>query len=202
MVVVVANGGTVARSVRLSSSDGVLVDTLPAKAVATYRWAGGPVVPDERDGTWVIVNRRDPSAALHLTREAYPPAAGAQQVAASPAGWNDVEQRWTITWAGDGFYRVTSTAKPSLVLHNTGDRYGAFAGALAVAATPGAWVRDEQLWRITGTGGGWYRFVNKAHGTVLQLTTERYGPYPDVFHTAATPTAWNTAEQQWRLLPG
>ena len=202
VVVVVANAATAPRSVRLSSSDGVLTDTLPAMSVATYRWAGGPVVPDERDGTWRIVNRRDPSAALHLTREAYPPAAGAQQIAATPVAWDDVEQRWTISYAGDGHYRVTSTAKPSLVLHNTAEGYGTIPGVLGVAATPGAWVRDEQLWRITGTGDGWYRFVNKAHGTVLQLTGERYGPYTDVFHAAASPPAWDLADQQWRLLPG
>jgi glucosylceramidase len=202
VVVVVANGADAARSVKVSSSDGVFTDTLPAKGVATYRWAGGPVVTDARDGTWRIVNRHDPSLALQITRETYGGFADAYQVAATPVAWNDLEQRWTITYAGDGHYRVTSNARPAVVLHNTGDRYGPFTGVHSVAATPGAWLGDEQLWRIVDVGGGHYRFVNKTHGTVLQATGERYGPYTDVYRAAASPDAWNLAEQQWKLLPG
>jgi hypothetical protein len=97
---------------------------------------------------------------------------------------------------------VTSTAKPAVVLHNTGDRYRGFTDVYSVAAAPGSWLRDEQLWRIVDVGGGYYRFVNRAHGTVLQTTAERYGAFADAFHAAASPASWHLAEQQWRLVPG
>jgi glucosylceramidase len=198
VVVAVANGAGAPRSIAVSSSDGVLQDTLPAYAVATYRWPGGPVVPDARDGTWRIVNAGNPTVALQVTGDAYG-TTGARQVVASPVAWNGLDQRWRITYAGNGYYRVTSAAQPSLALHNTGDRYLTYPDVFAVAATPGSWLSDEQLWQIQDLGNGTYRFVSRAQGTVLQSTGDTYGGYPDVVHAVASPTAWNLGEQTWRL---
>jgi glucosylceramidase len=201
MVVVVANGAAAPRSVRIASPDGVLTDTLPALSVGTYRWAGGPVPADPRLGTFRLVNRANPAAALQDTGDHYFGSADSFSVVASPTAWNGLDQRWAITSAGGGWYRLTSAANQSTALHTTGERYQSYADVWNVAATPASLNWDEQLWQLADAGGGWYRLVNKARGTVLQATADRYGGFTDVFQVVSSPAAWNIAEQQWRLSP-
>jgi glucosylceramidase len=201
IVVVVANGAASPRRVTISSSDGALTDSLPAMSVATYRWAGGPVPVDPRLGTFRLVNRGNPAAALQYAGDSYRGEPGATYAVASPAAWNGLDQRWTITSAGAGWYRLTNAAKQSNVLHSTGETYGTWPDVYHVATTPAMLNWSEQLWRLDDAGGGWYRLVNKARGT-LQVTADRYGGYPDVFHVVGSPGGWNLAEQQWRLVAG
>jgi glucosylceramidase len=199
IVVVVANGAAAPRSVTVRSSDGVLTDTLPAMTMGTYRWAGGPAPADPRLGTFRLINRGHPQAALQYTGDPYRGEPGATHAVASPAAWNGLDQRWAITSAGSGWYRITNMAKQSNVLHATGETYESYPDAYWAATTASTLNWDEQLWRFEDAGGGWYRLVNKARGGVLQATGERYGGYPDVHRTVVSPASWGLAEQQWRL---
>lgn len=202
VVVVVANGAGAARSVAISSPDGVITDTLPTLSVATYRWAGGAAPADSRLGTFRLVNLGRPGVALLGASDLYPGSADSFSVVASPTGWNSLEQRWTITSAGSGYYRLTASARPWSVLHTAGEKYLSYPDVWATAATPGNLRWDEQLWQIADAGSKYWRLVNKARGTVLQLTSDRYRTFSDVYTTASSPGGWNLPEQQWRLVPG
>ncbi|WP_146084880.1 RICIN domain-containing protein [Rathayibacter sp. AY1E2] len=201
IVVVVANRAASARSVTITSPDGVVTDTIPAAAVATYRWAGTTVQSDARLGSFELVNRAHPDLAVHTTRETYLGNPDATHAVATPLALNLLEQRWSITTAGGGYYRVTSRSAPSTVLHTTGEHYRGSASVWSIASVSGALNWDEQLWRIEPTGDGYYRFVNKARGTALQVTGDPYGPYGSARELAGSPTSWNTTEQQFRLMP-
>jgi glucosylceramidase len=176
MVVVVANGAGSPRSVAVRSSDGVLTDTLPPLSVATYRWTGGRAATDPRVGTFRIVNRAQPGHTLHATDEPYGARAWpARNLVAAPVAWREPAQRWAITSAGDGYYRITNRKLSDHVAQGTAERYRGFEDAYFAAtslnADSGAWrAHDGQLWRIQPAGAGYHRFVTKDRGTVLEAT--------------------------------
>ncbi|NQX16604.1 glycoside hydrolase family 30 beta sandwich domain-containing protein [Rathayibacter sp. VKM Ac-2857] len=201
VVVVVANAAASPRSVKVVSPDGVLTDTLPAAAVATYRWAGTTPQADARLGSFQLVNRAHSDLAVHTTRENYLRNPDARNAVATPTAWNLLEQRWSITSAGDGYYRVTSRSTPSTVLHTTGEHYRGNAALWNIASVSGALNWDEQLWRIEPAGDGYYRLVNKARATVLQVTGDAYSEASAARELVGSPAGWNTTEQQFRLVP-
>lgn len=201
IVVVVANSASSARSVKVVSPDGVLTDTIPAAAVATYRWNASTPQTDARLGSFELVNRAHSDLAVHTTRETYLGNPDARNAVATPTAWNLLEQRWSITSAGNGYYRVTSRSTPSTVLHTTGEHYRGNTSLWSIASVSGALNWDEQLWRIEPTGDGYYRFLNKARGTALQVTGDAYSASSAARDLAGSPAAWNTTEQQFRLVP-
>jgi len=155
------------------------------------------VAPDARVGQFRLTNKAHP-VALQATDDAYD-FPGTRRLAVSPSAWSSTEQRWAITSAGAGAYRVTSLSQPGMVLQTTGESYRGLSGAYAVALTPSSWNLPEQLWQVVAVGDGHYRFVNQANGAVLQSTYDQYQGYAEVFHAATTPNPWNSAQQQWRL---
>lgn len=201
MVAVVANGASAARTIKIVTPDGIITDQLPAMTVATYRWANSKSPSDARLGTVRLVNRAYPKQALQATSDTNLHWDDAHDVVASPTGWNNLQQRWSVTSAGGGYYRLTSLASQRAVLHTTGETYPAHSDAWSVASTRAELQWDEQLWRIEPVGSGYYRLINKRRGTALQVAGERYGQYPDVHQTASSPLAWDLAEQQWQLVP-
>ncbi|MGC5224447.1 RICIN domain-containing protein [Micromonospora sp. DT81.3] len=200
IVVVVANGASSPRTVALRSQDGTVTDTLPAMTVGTYRWDSAVSQTDDRVGTYQLVNRAFPALAVQNTRETYRANPDATHTVATPTAWNTIEQRWVITSAGDGYYRLTSLSSPTRVLHTTGEHYAGWSTSWNVATVSSSLRWDEQLWQIVPTGDGYYRLLNKARGTALQITGERYGSWQNVHQLASSPAAWNTPEQQFRLV--
>ncbi|SIT83536.1 glycoside hydrolase family 30 beta sandwich domain-containing protein [Microbacterium sp. RU33B] len=202
IVVVVANGAASSRTVALRSPDGVVTDTLPAMTVGTYRWDSSVTQTDERLGTFQLVNKAYPDLAVQNTRDAYLANPDATHAVATPSAWNTIEQQWVITSAGDGYYRLTSLSSPTRVLHTTGENYAGWSTVWNVAAVSSSLGWDEQLWQIVPSGDGYYRLLNKARGTALQVTGERYGSWPNVHPLASGPASWNIPEQQFRLVGG
>jgi glucosylceramidase len=200
IVVVVANVSTSPRRVTLVSPDGAFTDSIPAQTVATYRWAGSTPQTDFRLGTFRLVSRAAPTLALQNTRETYRGNPDATHAAATPTSWNSLEQRWTITSAGDGYYRLTSASAQSKVLHTTGELYNSWTEVWNVAAVSSSLNWNEQLWRIVPTSDGYVRLVNKATGTVLQVTGESYGGWSAAYNIVSSPAVWSIPQQEFRLI--
>jgi glucosylceramidase len=200
MVAVVANGADQPRTIAVTSPDGTITDTLPPMTVGTYRWASNPPAADPQLGTFRLVNRADPGLALQSAGDHYPGSQDSFAVAATPAGWNGLEQQWVISSAGNGYYRLTSSARQSTVLHTTGEKYRDWPDVWNTATTPSSLHWDEQLWRIVDRGDGYVSFVNKARGTALQSTNESYSDRADVRTVVSSPMDWGIAQQQWRLV--
>ncbi|MFE2971935.1 glycoside hydrolase family 30 beta sandwich domain-containing protein [Streptomyces sp. NPDC059340] len=66
IVTIVANGATEPRSVTVTSPDGSFSDTLPAHAMATYKWAAGHAPADPRLGSFRLANRGNTDMGLKV----------------------------------------------------------------------------------------------------------------------------------------
>ncbi len=200
IVVLVANGASDARDIALVSPDGSVRDRLPGMTVGTYRWSSTVAQTDQNVGRFRLVNRAYADLAVQNTRDTYLANADARAAVASPRSWTTLEQRWDITSAGEGWYRLTSVSDPSRTLHTTGEPYAPWTSVYRVAAVSSALNWDEQLWRIEPTQDGYYRLVNKSRGTALQVAGESYAGWRDVHELVSSPVAWGILEQQFQLI--
>jgi hypothetical protein len=157
---------------------------------------GKPIGPV---GRFRLVNKAQPTVALHAAGETY--ASIGHQVAVTPANWGWDQQRWNITDAGGGYYTLTGVGMPGARLTMTGDPYPSGAGNHVVITAP-ATGADDQLWRIMTTPDGYYRLVNKARGTALQSTFDAYQGRADSFAVAGTSASFLNDQQSWAMVAG
>ncbi|MET9992889.1 glycosyl hydrolase [Streptomyces mutabilis] len=159
--------------------------------------AAGPVGPT---GRFRLVNKAQPTLAVHTTGESYDGGDGFN-AAVTPASWGWDQQRWNLTEAGDGHYTVTNVGNPGLRLTMTSDAYPSGSGnhRVKVAAADGT---DAQLWAVEKTDDGYYRLLNKAHGSALQSTFDVYNGSADARQVAGTSASFVNDQQSWALVPG
>ncbi|MFJ8194055.1 glycosyl hydrolase [Streptomyces sp. NPDC096094] len=175
----------------LYGSDGQLTSHGTAYAAA------GPIGPT---GRFRLVNKAQPTLAVHATGETYDGSSGFN-AAVTPVSWGWDQQRWNITEAGGGYYTVTNTGNPGLRLTMTSDAYPSGNGnhKVKVVAADGS---DAQLWKIEKTNDGYHRLVNKARGTALQSTFDVYNNSADARQLAGTSASFVNDQQSWALVPG
>ncbi|MGC9498885.1 RICIN domain-containing protein [Streptomyces sp. WG7] len=61
---------------------------------------------------------------------------------------------------------------------------------------------DAQLWAVEKTDDGYYRLLNKAHGSALQSTFDVYNGSADARQAAGTSASFVNDQQSWALVPG
>ncbi|MFD7818344.1 glycosyl hydrolase [Streptomyces sp. NPDC059785] len=159
--------------------------------------ATGPVGPT---GRFRLVNKAQPTLAVHATGESYDDS-GALNAAVTPTSWGWDQQRWNLTEADGGYYAVVNAGDPGLRLTTTADAYPSGTGNRRIAVAPNS-GSDDQLWRIEKTSDGYYRLINKARGTALQSTFDTYNGSSDARELAGTSASFVNDQQSWALVPG
>ena len=109
-----------------------------------------------------------------------------------------LSQQWRITGDNNGYFRIASlnpgTANAINVLDNSGG--STLSGNAIIQSTSGSGQEFE--WNIVSTGNGYFSFLNRASGLVLDLNG---GVGGQAGFAVQEPPDNNSVTQQWRIVP-
>jgi arabinogalactan endo-1,4-beta-galactosidase len=126
------------------------------------------------------------------------PAAGALLDVEVDNGTPTLSQEWRITSNDDGYFQIGSlnpgAGNSTNVLGDSGG--SAASGNLVVQSPSGS--GQELEWNVVSAGNGYFRFVNRASGLVLDM---HGGTGAQAGFAALEPQDDNSTTQQWQIVP-
>jgi alpha-L-fucosidase len=125
-------------------------------------------------------------------------AAGAMLNAAVDNGNPTLSQQWRITSNNDGFFQIASlnpgAGSTTNMLDDSG---GSTVSGNAMVQSPSG-SGQELEWNIVSAGGGYFYFVNRASGLVLDMNG---GTGAQTGFAVQEPQNNNSATGQWQIVP-
>ncbi|WP_460622168.1 RICIN domain-containing protein [Hymenobacter tenuis] len=137
--------------------------TLPAGAVATYKWSGGAVPPasgSPQIGRIYQISSKNGGKTLEVSANSTANGGRVQQW-----GWaGTASQKWKLVDAGSPYVRIVNlNSNKSLDIAGPSTADGALIHQWDWASA------DNQYWQILANGDGTYRIINKYSGKALDV---------------------------------
>jgi alpha-L-fucosidase len=125
-------------------------------------------------------------------------AAGAMLDAEADSGNPTLSQQWRISSNNDGYFQIASlnpgAGNTTNVLDNSG---GSAASGNAVVQSPSGSAQELE-WNIVSAGNGYFYFVNRASGLVLDIGG---GTGADAGFAVQEPQNGGSQGQPWQIVP-
>jgi glucosylceramidase len=179
-VLIALNNGSAASTFKVVWNGQAFTTSLPAGAVATYKWAGGAVTAsDPQIGRIYEISSKNGGKALEVSASSTANGGRVQQW-----GWvSAANQKWKLVDAGSGYVRIVNlNSNKSLDIAGPSTADGALIHQWDWAS------QDSQYWQILSNGDGTYRIINKYSGKALDVQNNS--------------TADGAAVQQWTYSGG
>lgn len=169
-VLIALNNSSAAQTFKVVWSGQSFLYTLPAGAVATYKWDGN----EPRIGRLYQISSKNGGKTLEVAGSSTANGGAVQQRTWAGAS----NQKWKLVDAGSGYVRVVN-----LLSNKSLDIVGPSTANGALLQQWDWLSQDDQYWRLTGNGDGTYRLISKYSGKAMDVKDNS--------------TADNAPVQQW-----
>ncbi|OON70102.1 hypothetical protein B0919_05010 [Hymenobacter sp. CRA2] len=163
-VLIALNNGGSAQTFKVVWNGQAFTYTLPAGAVATYKWSGGSTPPPTAGGPQIgriyEISSKNGGKALEVSASSTANGGRVQQW-----GWvGAANQKWKLVDAGGGYVRIVNlNSNKSLDIAGPSTVDGALIHQWDWASA------DNQYWLISDNGDGTYRILNKYSNKALDV---------------------------------
>ncbi|MBX0289260.1 RICIN domain-containing protein [Hymenobacter sp. HSC-4F20] len=160
-VLIALNNGSAASTFKVVWNNQAFTYTLPAGAVATYKWTGGTsTASGPQIGRTYEISSKNGGKALDIDGNSTTNGGRLQQWT-----WGGTaNQKWKLVDAGGGYVRIVNqNSNKSLDIVGPSTTNGALIHQWDWASA------DNQYWQIVANGDGTYRIINKYSGKVLDV---------------------------------
>lgn len=159
-VLIALNNGSAAQSFRVVWNGQSFTYSLPAGAVATYKWAASSAASGPQIGRIYQISSKNGGKTMEVSANSTSNGGRVQQW-----GWaGAASQKWKLVDAGSGYVR--------LVNMNSNKSLDVAGPSTADGALTHQWdwlSQDSQYWQILDNGDGTYRIINKYSGKALDV---------------------------------
>ncbi|RPD45049.1 T9SS C-terminal target domain-containing protein [Hymenobacter sediminis] len=161
-VLIALNNGSAASTFKVVWNGQAFTTSLPAGAVATYKWSGSTTTPSggPQIGRIYEISSKNGGKALEVSASSQANGGRVQQW-----GWvSAANQKWKLVDAGGGYVRIVNlNSNKSLDIAGPSTADGALVHQWDWASA------DNQYWQILSNGDGTYRIINKYSGKALDV---------------------------------
>jgi glucosylceramidase len=162
-VLIALNNGSAQSTFKVVWNNQAFTYTLPAGAVATYKWSGGTVTPAPSGpaiGRIYEISSKNGGKALEVSASSQANGGRVQQW-----GWvGAANQKWKLVDAGGGYVRIVNlNSNKSLDIAGPSTADGALIHQWDWASA------DNQYWQVLDNGDGTYRIISKYSGKALDV---------------------------------